>query len=146
MQEPKEIAKINNFFSMVLPLVTELVGAILQSSGAEVKREGSGLDTAFSISCGEKGAKFFLHNLLLEIATLDRDEEPLQFDERLRDFDFFLAKTANAIQSKLRVLFHVLEKNDIKAAVESISRDAKLYERIRIWQFDQGKAAKDRKR
>jgi len=141
MQESKEIAKINHFLSMVLPLVTELVSAILRSSGVEIRKEGSGLDTAFSISRGEKGAKFYLHNLLLEIATLDRDEDPLRFDERLCDFDFFVAKMANAIQSKLRILFHVLEKDDIKAAVESISRDAKFYERVRIWQFDQGKAA-----
>jgi len=141
MQESKEIAKINHFLSMVLPLVTELVSAILRSSGIEIQKEGSGLDMAFSIKSGEKGAKFYLRNLLLEIATLDRDEDPLQFDERLRDFDFFLAKMTNTIQSKLRVLFHVLEKDDIQAAVESISRDAKLYERVRIWQFDQGKPA-----
>jgi hypothetical protein len=142
MQEQKEIIKINHFLNMVLPLVAELVSAILRSAGAEVQKEGSGLDTAFSIKSGEKEAKFYLHNLLLEIATLDRDEEPLRFDERLRDFDFFLAKTANAIQSKLRILFHVLEEDDIKAAVKNISRDAKLYERVRIWQFDQGKHAK----
>lgn len=83
--------------------------------------------------------KFYLHNLFLEIATVDRDENPLRFDENLRDFDYFLAKTARVVESKLNVLFHVFSKEDIDAAIESISQDAKQYGRIRIWKFDKFK-------
>ena len=139
MQNHEEMIKINCFLSIALPIVAGVVRTILQSLGWDVKEEGKGLDLAFYIKSGEKEIKFFLHNLFMEIATIDRDEEPLKFDERLRDFDFFLAKTASLTESKLNVLFHLLGEEDAYAAIEHISRDAKQYEQIRIWRFDQKK-------
>jgi len=75
-------------------------------------------------------------SLLLEIATTDRDDVPLRFDERLRDFDYFLSKMTRLTQSKLKVLFRLLMEKDVDAAIENITKDAKNYERIRIWRFD----------
>lgn len=136
MKSQNEIEKINHFLYMALPIVAGIVRTSLQSSGCKVKQEGCGLDLAFSIKSGKKEIKFDLHNLLLEIATIDRDEEPLRFDENLRDFEFFLNKTSQLVQSKLKVLFHLLGEENVDAAIESISKDAKKYERIRIWRFD----------
>mgnify|MGYP000492180824 CR=1 FL=1 len=104
-----------------LLVVIGQIKMILQSTGLEVKEEGCGADLTFSIKSGEKEVKFFLQNLLLEIATIDRDEKPLRFDENLRDFDFFLAKTARLAQSKLRVLFHIFGEEDVDVAIEKIS-------------------------
>jgi hypothetical protein len=137
MQNQKEIAKINHFLSLVLPIVIELLRTILRATGCEVKEEGTGPDLVFGIKSGQKHVEFYLQNLLLEIATVDRDEEPLRFDERLMDFDFFLAKTSHLVQSKLNVLFHLLGEDDVDTAIENITKDAKQYERIRIWRFDQ---------
>jgi len=137
MQNQNEIAKINHFLSLVLPIVIELLRTILRATGCEVKEEGTGPDLVFSIKSGQKHVEFYLQNLLLEIATVDRDEEPLRFDERLQDFDFFIAKTAHVVQSKLAVLFHLLGQEDVDAAIENISQNAKQYERIRIWRLDQ---------
>lgn len=137
MRNQKEIAKIGQFLAGTLPIVVKIVKTFLQSSGWQVKQEGQGLDLVFSIKSGEKETKFFLHNLLLEIATIDRDKEPLRFDEKLRDFDFFLAKTTTLIQSKLKILSHLFAEDDVEAAVKNISQDAKHYERIRIWRFNQ---------
>ena len=64
-----------------------------------------------------------------------KDEEPLRFDERLRDFDFFLAKTTYVVQSKLAVLSRLLGQEDVDAAIENISQNAEQYERLRIWRF-----------
>jgi len=114
---------------------------LLQSAGMEVKEEGSGLDLAFYIKSGEKEIKFYLHNLLMEIATIDRDEQPPRFDENLWDFEFFLAKTSRLTESKLNILLHLLKEEDVDTAVENISRSAKNYERIRIWRFDQNKSS-----
>jgi hypothetical protein len=72
----------------------------------------------------------------LEITTIDRDKQPLRFDESLRDFDYFLAKTSRTVASKLNVLFHLFGQEDMDAAIENIAKDAKRYERIRIWRFD----------
>lgn len=136
MQSQKEIEKINRFLYMALPVVTEIVKTILQSLGYKIYQKGSGLDLVFSIKQNEKEAEFYLQNLFLEIASIDRDEVPLRFDKNLRDFDYFLAKMVRVIESKLRVLFHLFGEEDIDAAIENITKDAKQYERIRIWRFD----------
>lgn len=140
MQSQNEILKINSFLSVALPIIVGVVRTILKSFDWQVSEEGKGLDLAFSIKSGEKEIKFYLHNLLMEIATIDRDEQPPRFDKNLRDFDFFLAKTARLTESKLNILFHLLKEEDVDTAVENISQDAKQYERIRIWKFDPKKA------
>lgn len=139
MQNQKDIERINHFVYQVLPIVADVIKTFLQLSGYEVQQEGHGLELAFSIKKGKKEAKMYLQNLLLEIATVDRDEEPMRFDENLRDFDFFLTKIVNLTQSKLKILLHLFAEEDIDAAIENITLDAKQYERIRIWQFDQKK-------
>jgi hypothetical protein len=137
MQDQKEIERINRFLCMVVPIVTEIVRTILQSLSYEVSQKGQGLDLVLSIKAGKKEAEFYLHNLFLEVATVDRDEVPLRFDENLRDFDYFCAKMARLIASKLNVLFHFFGEDNVDAAIENITKDAKQYERIRIWKVDQ---------
>jgi hypothetical protein len=136
MQDQIETAKIKAFLAMVTPIVVDVVRAILQTLDFKVKEEGAGLKLAFSIKKDGKEAKFYFHNLLLEIATIDRDQQALRFDESLRDFDYFLAKMARMTESKLNILFRLFGEQDMEAAIESIAKDAKRYERIRIWRFD----------
>lgn len=142
MQNDKETDRINNFLCMVSPIVAGFAKSQLLSTGLQVTQEGRGLSTAFSVKKNDREAKMYLQNLLLEIATIDRDEEPLRFDENLRDFDFFLAKTARLTESKLKVLFHLFGEDDVDTAIENIAKDAKQYERIRIWQIDQKKTTR----
>ena len=138
-QKEQDNERINRFIYLVLPLVTAFVKTILESCGLQVEKQGQGLDTAFSISKDSKNTKMYLHNLLLEIATIDRDEKPLRFDERLQDFDFFMTKAARLIESKLRILFHLLGQEDMDKAIEKITQEAKHYQRIRILKIDQKK-------
>ena len=137
MQNQEEITKINHFLSAILPIVVRSVKTILQSAGLEVEEKGCGLDIVFSIKSGEKQAEFYLHNLLMEIATVDRDEQMLRFDEDLRDFDYFAAKTARIVTSKLNILFHLFKEDDADKAIENITQLANRYERIRIWKVEQ---------
>jgi len=139
MQDNEQQIKITGFLHMALPVVTDIIQTFLKTFDWEFKEEGSWLDLAFRIKSGSKEVKFFMHNLMLEIATIDRDENPLRFDERLRDFDYFLAKTARLVQSKLGILLQLFDQDDVDAAIENICRDTKQYERIRIWRFDQNK-------
>ena len=136
MQNQKETAKINQFLCLVSPIIAGHMKMLLQSTGAKVKEQGRGLDLTLLIKSGKKKTRFFLHNLFLEIATVDRDDNPLRFDERLRDFNFFLAKMTRIAQKKLKILFHLLLEEDVDAAIENIGRDAKQFERVRIWRFD----------
>lgn len=139
MQNQKEITRINSFLTMVLPVVVDVTKRILQSSDFQVTEKGHGLDTVFVIKAPEKEAEFHLHNLFLEMATVDRDEARLRFDENLWDFDYFMTKTVRIVESKLRVLLHLFGEEDVDAAIENIARDTKQYERIRIWRIDQKK-------
>jgi hypothetical protein len=138
-ENPTESEKIGRFIYLVSPMVTDSLKKLLQAVGFQVKQEGSNLNTELIIQKNKKKAEMYLHNLLLEIATIDRDEEPLRFDENLRDFDFFLYKTAGLVQSKIRPLLYFFEEEDMHTALEKITLDAKHYERVRIWQFDQKK-------
>jgi len=137
MQNQTEIKRINKFLYFVAPIITAQVKTLLHLASLKVKQESHGLDLVFSISSGKKEVQFHLQNLLLEIATIDRDDEPLRFDENLRDFDYFVTKTVRVTQSKLNVLFHFLGEEDVDAAIENITKDAKQFERVRIWRFDQ---------
>jgi hypothetical protein len=38
------------------------------------------------------------------------------------------------------MLFHLNGKEDVDAAIENISQDAKRYERVRIWKIDHKKS------
>jgi len=136
MPGQKDDPRISYFLALVAPIVVKHVTALLQSAGFEVKKQGTGLDTSLVVSKDDRQATMYLENLFLEIATIDRDEQPLRFDERLKDFDFFLEKTADLTKSKLKVLFHLFADEDMGAVIENISKDAKNYQRIRIWQFD----------
>jgi len=142
MQDKNEIAKINHFLSVVSPVVVEVVKSIFQALNWQVKQQGFGLDLVFSIKKVEKEVQFHLHNLFLEIAAIDRDAQPLMFDEKLRDFDYFLAKMGQLIASKLNVLFRLFGHEDLNVAIEDIIKDSKQYERIRIWRFDNKPAGK----
>lgn len=146
MQNQKEITRINSFLTMVLPAVVDITKRILQSLDFQITEKGRGLDTVLTIKTGENEAEFHLQNLFLEIATVDRDEQPLRFDEQLRDFDYFLSKMVRTLTSKLRVLFHLFGEEDVDAAIENIARDARQYERVRIWKFDQNETDKKQDR
>ncbi|HUU16298.1 MAG TPA: hypothetical protein VMW72_04045 [Sedimentisphaerales bacterium] len=137
MQDQNEFTRINRFLRMVSPIVISQVKMILQSAGLQVEEKGSGSELIFIIKSGEKEIHFSPYNLLLEIASIDRDEMPLRFDENLEDFGFFLDKTARLTQSKLHILFKLLAEDDVEKAIDNISRDAEQYQRIRIWRFDQ---------
>ena len=141
MQNQKEIEKINYFIDFVSPVVVSHVRMLLQSMGAKVKQQGRGIEMTLSIKSGKKKVRFYLQNLFLEIATVDRDEDSLRFDENLHDFDYFLAKMIRLARSKLNILFHLFSKEDVDAAIGNITKDAKQYERIRIWRFDPPKSS-----
>ena len=136
MQDSEQNIKIAGFLRVALPVVADVVRTFLQALDWEVQEEGRGLDSAFTIELGEKKIKFFMHNLLLEIATVDRDENPLRFDEGLRDFDYFLAKTTRIVGGRLWILLQLVSQDDVEAAIEKLSRKAGQYERLRIWRFD----------
>ncbi len=142
MQDRNEIEKINYFLASVFPVVAGAVKTALQTLGCQVEQKGQGIDLVFVIKLNEKEAGFFIRNLLLEIATVDRDAEPLKFDEKLQDCEYFMTKMLGLIRSKLNILLKLMGQDDIDAAIEEIAKDADKYERIRIIKFDTDTAGK----
>jgi hypothetical protein len=49
------------------------------------------------------------------------------------DFHYLLSKTADFIRSKLKLLLHLLETEDVEEACKKIQADSAGYERVRIW-------------
>ena len=136
MQEQDEITKINNFLNSMSPFIALHVKILLKKAGLEFEEQDHGTDMVFNIKSGEKEVKFFIYNLLMEIATVDRDERPLRFDENVRDFDYFKAKMTELIDSKLRILFPLLGEDNVDKALERIYQFANQYQRVRILKFD----------
>jgi len=141
MQDKSEITEINDFLSLTGPAITAQVKMILQSAGLKVKETGRGPDLTFTLKSGHKNVEFCPQNLLMDIATVDRNEEPLRFDRDLRDFDYFLAKKARVIESRLKVVFQFLTEDNLDVAVDNINRNMKKDERIRIWRFNRNKSS-----
>ena len=50
------------------PLIALHVKILLKKAGLEFEEEDYGLDMVFYIKSGEKEVKFFIYNLLMEIA------------------------------------------------------------------------------
>lgn len=139
MQDMYEIAQIDDFLSLTGPAIIAQVKMILQSAGLKIVEKGRGTDLTFSIKRGSKKIEFCPHNLLLDIATIDRNGELLRFDKDLCDFDYFLTKKARFIESRLKVVFQFLTEDNLDVAVDNIIRNTKDYERIHIWRFDRNK-------
>jgi len=117
MQDMSEITKINDFLFLTGPAITAQVKMILPSAGLKVKEAGRGPDLTFTLKSGHKNIEFCPQNLLIDIATVDRNEEPLRFDANLRDFDYFLARKARVIEGRLKVVFQFLTEDNLDVAV-----------------------------
>ena len=136
VNEKQELERIGQFLALVAPSTVRCLIAFLESNSLRVREEGSGLDLALRIETPDGEVQFFLHNLFLEIATVDRDQNPLRFDERLLEPGFFAGKTARVVESKLRLLSCLLRRKSFDEAVQDIEALAKDYERVRIWRID----------
>ncbi len=140
MKNHKDIIAIAAFLRFATPLIIGQIRAVLKALQIQFRETGQCLGHCFWLKDGEKEVQFMLRNLFLEIATQDRDAEPLRFDQKLTDFDYFVTKCSHLIHSKLRILFRFLGEEDVDKAIEKISQEAGDYERIRIWKFDQGES------
>lgn len=136
MQHLKDLVKINTFLQFAHPVIIGFVESVLQAAGSDITRHGQGLKTYFSIRTDDTETRFYMQNLLLEIATIDRDQQPLRFDQGLEDFDYFTDKASRITESKLKILFELLSQDNVDDAIKSIEKTAGQYERLRICKFD----------
>lgn len=118
-----EIIKIAQFLSATSGFIKEIVKMILEKVGCEVTEKGEGLNLCYEIQYKDNKASLFFQNLYLDIATKDRDAEPLEFDENLNDFRYFLVKTLSAISLRLKPIVKLLRSDDADKAIENILND-----------------------
>ena len=129
-------SRIDKFIFLTTPLITGIVEQLLRKLQLDIEKKGQGLETKFCIKNNEHDIEFHMRNLLLEIAAIDRDENPMQFDEQLKDFGYFMSKMNQLIDSKLRVLLELIFEKDLDKASENIAKLSNNFERIRIWKMD----------
>ena len=128
--------KAGAILSFLFENLPPVVKRMMEESGCSVKPEREGLQLCFQIEAGQLGAVFFFGNLYLEIVTKDRDAEPLEFDRRLEDFDFFARKVAVAVRGKVAVLQKVLKKGNLEQKMDEVWKLASDYQRLKILKLD----------
>ena len=112
--------KVATFLSATGKVIAEIVRLLLVRFGCEVLANGQGLELQYNVACGDMKATLYFRNLYLEIATIDRDAEPLQFDEKLSDYSYFLSKASFVIRSKLEILLKLLKSDDVNKTIDEI--------------------------
>lgn len=114
-----------------------------QELGFVVTEESRGLNLVFDLQLkgSSFSAKFFFHNLWLEIVTEDRDIEPLEFDTSLFDGERMLQKAGELMLSKLEIFKTVAKHKD--KSMEEINKEvmklSHLYERLNYIRVDKKK-------
>jgi len=111
---------------------------VLEKEGYSFEKKGEAWDEVYEITHRDKPdmkTEFHLYNLYFEIATVDRDIKPLEWDRRLIDLSFLQKKMANVIFSKIRPLLTILSSDDQKEMDEKLTKLAKdeKYDRFRMW-------------
>lgn len=131
--------KIENVLRVAYKFVPSVVKKILEHEGFEAEKQGEGLELSYRVR-GRDGlsAVFCLHNLFLEIATKDRDDEPLEFDEELSSFNFFMLKTTKVMETKLK-LFVAILKNGPDMTPEEMKKIVPEGTTIKMIKFDKSK-------
>ena len=121
--EETENIRIAQFLSATSDFIKGAVRKILMMAGCKIVEQGNGLNSCYEIRYKDNKACLFFRNLYLEIATKDRDVEPLEFDERLRDYEYFLSKTSHVIKSKLEILLKFLRSTDTEKTIDDIFKE-----------------------
>lgn len=112
--------KIAGFLVATAETFAATIRRLLLMCGCEVSAFGENLDLRYEIGYHGRVAVLYFRNLYLEIATVDRDAEPLEFDEKLRDFGYFSSKAVHVIKSKLTPLMQMLEATDLDETIGEI--------------------------
>jgi len=125
IEEAREIIKTANFLAATAHFIEAVVKGILEMAGCEIAKHGEALELRYDVKHGDKTTSLFFRNLYLEIATVDRDAERLEFDERLRDYAYFLSKTSSVVKSRLEILLKMLYSEDTDKTIDEIFNDFK---------------------
>jgi negative regulator of replication initiation len=113
-------SKIAGFLSATGHVIADIVRRLLVMHDCEVTANGEAMELEYDVTYGDKKAVLYFRNLYLEIATVDRDAEPLQFDEKLCDYHYFVSKASHVIKSKLEILIRLLKSENTDKTVDEI--------------------------
>ena len=119
-QDCADTNKVAVFLSATGKVIAEIVRQLLVRFGCKVSARGEGLELQYDVFCEDMKATLYFRNLYLEIATVDRDTDPLQFDEKLSDYSYFLSKASFVIRSKLEILLKLLKSDDVNKTIDEI--------------------------
>lgn len=133
LQLTEDERQVAVFLAFVGPALAEALSDYLQARGFEIVKIGEGIRQRFTVRNGVHEATLFLRNLFLEIATVDGHEEPLQFDTKLREFDYFTAKATHVVDSKIRLLARMLETENMDEVLEGLDTE---YGKVKILRID----------
>lgn len=134
-----DMKMIGKFLEIFGDVLIELTKYKIAKFGYNVEITGKYLDTILIIS--KKDSKvdrmeLHIHNMFMEIFTMDRDENPLRFDYGVIDYDYFEKKYEDIINSRVSMI-DTMMKSDSKNLKENvINKHSKDMERINIIEID----------
>jgi hypothetical protein len=124
--------KINHCLNKVAPVVLRLLVTTFKDNNIDYKLMGKGLDLKYELRKNKLSSAMFLHNLFIEIATTDRDLEPLRYDYRLDNPAFLLNRVLGVVASKVAPILPLMDGINPKD-VEKIAKSYHPnYERFNI--------------
>ena len=132
-----ESHKISMFLVKAAPLIMTLLEMTFRHYGIGFTRGGKGLSMKYDLKKGKLSSKMFLNNLFLEVATVDRDSNPLRYDHRLNSFQFFMNRVKDVINSKLAVLLPLMDGKSPEEAGKIAKKLHPDYERFVMKMVDQ---------
>ncbi|OHB52630.1 MAG: hypothetical protein A2Y12_03680 [Planctomycetes bacterium GWF2_42_9] len=127
-----EYDKINRCLSKIAPIVLLTLESTFAENGIEFKLVGKGLDSKYQLKKGSLECSMFLHNLFLEVATVDRDATPLKYNNRMDDNEMLLARIIEIVDSKLAPLLLLIAGKDADEIERLAKQSHPGYERFNI--------------
>jgi hypothetical protein len=116
---------------LIGPVVLKMIEAEFTARKLSYERCGTGFDICYKVGKDSHSTILYIHNLMFEILTVDRDANPLEFDERILKSDYCMHKIAGQVASKLFVLFAWLDGKSAKEIADMVQTEGN-YERFRL--------------
>jgi hypothetical protein len=138
MNENINEKKMIAFCTRIFPTVSAIFTDFFDSHGIKHKLVMNDTDgPTYHLTHNNGTSEFYLRNLLLEITTMDRDQIPLVFDERVDTNPLYCSMKINEVCSgRLRVMEEVLNGADLES-IKNTFKDDKRYRRFQASDKDE---------
>ena len=114
----------------------KMIGATILKKLAHHYEDG-GIELGYLLVAGDNRFDFRLGNALKELLSIDRDEQPMRFDFKLKDMDKGMAKLETILVGRLELLRAMIESKDKEEFKRRMEELGRYFDKIRFWYSDE---------